>query len=207
MTKARIFGAGLALFAFLIATAEAKLYKWVDDQGVTHYGETIPPEYADKSNVQFSDEGRVIKKNERPSPAEQRAKSEAEAKNLAEDKAVIERRRKDNMLLNTFSNENEIDLARDRNLQQVDAVIKSIQALQKSAQQNLANFLQEAANRTAAGKKIPDSLQADISETEIQTAKLQQDLTKAQEKSAAVRANYEADKLRYRELTGSSSKK
>jgi hypothetical protein len=28
--------------------ADAKLFKWVDDQGVTHYGEVIPPEYANK---------------------------------------------------------------------------------------------------------------------------------------------------------------
>ena len=209
MTKEIIFGAGLVLFAFLIATAtaEAKLYKWVDNQGVTHYGETIPPEYADKDNVQFNDQGRVIKKNEKPSPEERRAKSEAETKKIAEDKALVERRRKDNMLLSTFSNENEIDLARDRNLQQVDAVISSIKMLQKSTQQNLENFQQEVASRTAAGKKIPDSLQADISEAEVQAAKLQQDLAKAQEKSAAVRASYEADKTRYRELTGSSTKK
>ena len=195
------------LFAFFIATAEAKLYKWVDDQGVTHYGETIPPEYADKDNVQFSDQGRVIKKKEKPNPAEQRAKSEAEAKKITEDKALLERRRKDNMLLSTFSNENEIDLARDRNLQQVDAVINSINMLQKSAQKNIENYQQEVESRTASGKKIPDSLQADITEAEMQATKLQQDLTKAQEKSAAVRASYEADKIRYRELTGSSAKK
>lgn len=207
MTNAKIIGAGLVLFIAFITTAQAKLYKWVDDKGVTHYGEIIPPEYADKDNVQFSDKGRVIKKNEKLSAEEQRANDEIAAKKRAEDKAALEQRRKDNMLLSTFSNENEIDLARDRNLRQVEAVINGIQLLQKSAQKNMEGFQQEAEQRTKAGKKIPDSLQADITEAENQVKKLQQDLVKAQEKSAAIRASYEADKARYRELTGSNAVK
>lgn len=207
MTNAKIIGAGLVLFIAFITTAQAKLYKWVDDKGVTHYGEIIPPEYADKDNVQFSDKGRVIKKNEKLSAEEQRANDEIAAKKRAEDKAALEQRRKDNMLLSTFSNENEIDLARDRNLRQVEAVINGIQLLQKSAQKNMEGFQQEAEQRTKAGKKIPDSLQADITEAENQVKKLQQDLAKAQEKSAAIRASYEADKARYRELTGSNKEK
>ena len=207
MTNAKIIGAGLVLFIAFITTAQAKLYKWVDDKGVTHYGEIIPPEYADKDNVQFSDKGRVIKKNEKLSAEEQRANDEIAAKKRAEDKAALEQRRKDNMLLSTFSNENEIDLARDRNLRQVEAVINGIQLLQKSAQKNMEGFQQEAEQRTKAGKKIPDSLQADITEAENQVKKLQQDLAKAQKKSAAIRASYEADKARYRELTGSNKEK
>lgn len=207
MVNARNVGAGVILLIAMIATAEAKLYKWVDEKGVTHYGETIPPEYADKDNVQFSDKGSVIKKTEKVSPAEKRAQAELAAKKRAEDKAAFEQKRKDNMLLSTFSSENEIDLARDRNLQQVDAVINSIQLLHKSAVKSLESYHQEVDERTKAGKKIPESLQADITDTENQVKKLQHDLTKALEKSAAVRASYEADKVRYRELTGSNPEK
>ena len=206
MTKLKILVASIAVF-MLSSVAEAKLYKWVDEQGVTHYGETIPPEYADKDNIQFSDQGKIIKKNEKVSAGQKQARKEQEAKKRAEEKSAFEQRRKDNMLLSTFSNENEIDLARDRNLQQVDAVINSIQLLHKSALQSLESYHQEAAQRTKAGKQIPGSLQADITDTENQVKKLQQDLTRALEKSAAVRASYEADKVRYRELTGSSPTK
>lgn len=207
MTNASVLGAGLVLCIAFITTAEAKLYKWVDDKGVTHYGETLPPEYAGKDNVQLNDKGRVIKKTEKVSAEELRSKDENAARKLADDKSAFEQRRKDNTLLSTFSNENEIDLARDRNLQQAEAVINSIQLLLKSAQQSLEGFQQEAEQRTKAGRKIPDSLQADIAEAENQAKKLQQDLAKAQEKSAAIRESYEADKARYRELTGSSKAK
>ena len=109
--------AGLT-FSFPVA---AKLYKWVDDDGITHYGETIPPEYADKDRVQLNKEGRVIKTEEVMTPERRRAKELEEQKERAEAKAALEQRRHDKTLINTYSNVNEIDLARIRSMQQVDA--------------------------------------------------------------------------------------
>ena len=195
MTKTNILVAALALCTTFSMSAEAKLYKWVDDKGETHYGEVVPPEYADKNRVQFDDKGRVIK--EKPSEAD----SKIPAAKTAEQKAAIEQRRKDKALSNTYSNEKEIDLARDRNLQQVEARINGIRLLQQSAQASLDGFHKEA-NAIAAGKQIPPSLKADIADGENRLAKLKQDLDEANQKAASVRATFEADKARYRELTG-----
>ena len=200
MTNAKTLGATLMLFAVFSTAAEAKLYKWVDDKGETHYGEVIPPEYANKDRVQFNEKGREIKKKESA------GESDADNSTSAEKQTAIDRQRKDKALVNTYSNENEIDLARDRNLQQVEARINSVQLLLKSAQESLSNFIKEADELKRGGKKIPDSLQSDIAGGENRVAKLKEDLAKAQEKAASVRASYEADKVRYRELTGSSKK-
>ena len=200
MTDAKILGATLVLLAAFGTAAEAKLYKWVDDKGETHYGEVIPPEYANRNKVQFNDMGREVKKKEAP------AESDADKNILEEKQAAIDRQRRDKALVSTYSNEQEIDLARDRNLQQVEARINSTQLLLKSAQESLNNFLREADELKRGGKKIPDSLQPDITGGEKKVAKLKDDLAKAQEKAASVKASYEADKARYRELTGSSKK-
>lgn len=200
MAKTGTFGAALVLFAAFSATAEAKLYKWVDDKGVTHYGETVPPEYANKDRVQFSDKGTVIKKKEVP------ATDAASGKKTPEEQAAIEQRRKDSALLNTYSNEKEIDLALERNMQQVDARIGSIQMLQKSAQESLGGYRKEAEQIKAAGRKIPASLRADIAEAEKKITQLQHDLTQAENKAAAVKASFAADKARYRELTTATKK-
>ena len=203
MTNAKIIGATLVLFAVFSATAEAKLYKWVDDKGETHYGEVVPPEYADKDKVQFNEKGREVKKKESNESADEAG---AGNKSAAEKQAVIDQRRKDNALVNTYSNEKEIDLARDRNLQQVDARINGIQLILKPAQQDLDNYLKEANGLKQSGKKIPDSLQSDITNAENKVAKFKRDLAKAQEKDASVRASFEADKVRFRELTGGAKK-
>ena len=153
MTKSKILGAALVLCAVYSMSAEAKLYKWVDDKGETHYGEVVPPEYANKDKVQFDDKGRVVKDK---SPDEDNSSSEFKT---PEQKAAIEQHRKDKALLNTYSNEKEIDLARDRNLQQVEARINSIQLLQKSAQESLDGYRKEA-SAVAPGKPIPASLRS-----------------------------------------------
>ncbi len=203
----KIFSASLVLIVVAFSTtAEAKLYKWVDDKGVTHYGEVIPPEYSNKSNALLSDQGRLIKKNEEINIKDQRASEEDETKKRIDNEAKLEQSRKDKALQNTFSSEKEIDLARDRNLHQVESLISSIQSLQKAALARLKNYQQEAEERKRAGKKLHASLQADITESENKLAKLQLDLVKAQEKAAAVKASYEADKMRFRELSGSAKK-
>jgi hypothetical protein len=195
MTKAKILVVGVVLCATFSMMAEAKLYKWVDDKGETHYGEVIPPEYADRNKVQL-DKGREVKEDDK-----KKTGADAATK-TPEEQAAIDQRRKDKALLNTYSNEKEIDLARDRNLQQVNARIESIQLMQKSAQGTLDGYLKEADGFAKAGKKIPSSLQSDIVETKDKVSKLQTELKQAQEKAASVKAGFEADKVRYRELTG-----
>lgn len=199
MIKAGMFGASLVLLAAFSATAEAKLYKWVDEKGTTHFGETIPPEYANKDRVQYNDKGSLVK----PKPS---AKEGDSASKAVEDQATKDQRRKDSALLNTYSNEKEIDLALGRNLQQVEARISSIHMLQKSAQESLAGYQKEAEQMKAAGRKIPASLQSDIADSEKKIAQLKEDLIQAESKAAAVKASFAADKARYVELTGGNKK-
>lgn len=204
MTQLKSFAALIAGIAFSLPVA-AKMYKWVDDNGTTHYGETIPPEYADKDRSQL-DKGRVTKKVEVLTPEERRAeeaaKKTADAKKRADEELALEQKRRDKALVNTYSNEKEIDLARSRNLQQVDARINSIGSQLKMANDNLLALQKEAEGLSKAGKKAPPSLQEDIHETQTRLSKLQQDLDKANAEKAAMDARYDADKARYRELTG-----
>ena len=181
--------------------ASAKMYKWVDDKGVTHYGETIPPEYANKNSVEL-DKGRTVKKTDILTPEERRANEAADAKKRADEEAALEAKRRDKALVNTYSNEQEIDLARRRNLQQIDARVNSISSQIKTVNDNLAGLKKEADGLGKAGKKIPNSLQEDMQESQSRLTKLQQDRDKAKSEKTALEARYDADKARYKELTG-----
>lgn len=201
MTKLKLFAALIAGIAFSLP-ASAKMYKWVDDKGVTHYGETIPPEYAGKDRSELGKSGRVVEKKEVLTPEERRASEEKDARKRAEEEAALEQKRRDKALVNTYSNEKEIDLARSRNLQQVEARINSVNSQLKMAEGNLAGLKIEADSYTAAGKKPPASLREDLEEAQQRLSKLQQDMAKANEEKAALNARYDADKARYKELTG-----
>ena len=200
MNKLELIAALVAGLVFSLP-ATAKLYKWVDDQGVTHYGETIPPQYAGKERSELKS-GRAIKKEEALTPEEQRAKEEADARMLAEKKAAQEQKRRDNALINTYSNEKEIELARTRNLQQVDARINGINSQIAIIESNLETLQKEADGYDAEGKKIPTSLQQDLNNSQKRLDKLRLELEKAQAEKAALNARYDADKARYKALTG-----
>ena len=182
--------------------ADAKLYKWVDDKGTTHYGETIPPEYANKDRTELNKSGRAVKKIEVPTPAERQAQEQAEVKKQADEKSALERKRRDMTLTSTYSNSKEIDLARNRNLQQVNARITNNNSQLKLANGNLLELQKESEGYTRAGKPIPKDLQDDIKDAQARVDKLQQNLEKSLAEKAAVEARYDADKARYQELTG-----
>lgn len=201
MTKSRLFIALIAGLTFSLPVT-AKMYKWVDDKGTTHYGETVPPEYANKDRAVLNNEGRVVKKEEVLTPEELRSKEQAEAKKRSSDESTLELRRRDKALINTYSNEKEIDLARDRNLQQVEARINSINSQVKVANDNLIGLQKEADSFVKANKKPPASLNEDLQESQVRLTKLQQDLEKAKTEKTALDARYNADKARYKELTG-----
>lgn len=203
MNFARLsLAAVFACSTLLCGIAEAKMYKWVDERGVTHYGESIPPEYANRDNVQLDDKGRVIKKNDVLTPEEKRKQEEAEAKKRADEQAALDQRRRDKALLNTYNSEAEIDLARDRNLQQIEAKRNSVELQLKSVQTSLAEHRAEADALRKAGKSLPAGLQRDLNDGEAKVAKLTLEKTKVELESATIKSRFESDKARFRELSG-----
>jgi len=180
----------------------AKLYKWVDDQGTTHYGETIPPEFANKSRVELNKAGRIVKKDEVLTPQEREIQAQKDAQKKADEKAALELKRRDVTLTNTYSNAQEIDLARNRNLQQVNARINNNNSQLKIANDNLLGLQKESEAYTKSNKQIPPSLQEDLQESQARVDKMKQNLEKSLAEKAVVEARYDADKARYKELTG-----
>ncbi len=196
MNRSKLLVSVATLCAVFALNAEAKLFKWVDDKGITHYGETIPPEYANKPAMKF-DKGRSEKREDTRDVAAKKARQDP-----AVERARIEAERHDNALINTYSSEKEIDLARERNLQQVEARTNSFTTLLKSAQENLVALKAEESKITQAGRKLPKSLVDDIEAGTARIAKLQIDLDTSAKETDKVKARYEADKVRYRELKG-----
>jgi len=204
MTRYKLFAALIVTFLGLSFSfpATAKLYKWVDDNGTTHYGETIPPEYADKDREVLNKAGRVVDTHEVMTPERRLAKEQEDAKKREADLEAQEQKRRDRTLLNTFSSVQEIELARERSMQQVDARINFINSSVDSAQSRIASLQKEADNYTKRNRKFPNSLHDDLQEARERLAKLQRDLEKPVAAKAELNARFDADKARYMALTG-----
>ena len=206
MFNSKIIGTCFILSMTFSLSAEAKLYKWVDDKGVTHYGEVIPPEYANKDRDSLKKSGLLEKRPEKADPAAIRAKEEAEQKRKIDSQATVEQQRRDSALLNTYSNEKEIDQALERSLVLINARIDSNKMLLKSSQSTLDEHQKEAENRTKTNKKIPLSLTNDIALTEAKVLKFSTELSKSEEDLIAVKTRFENEKVLYRKLKGGAAK-
>jgi hypothetical protein len=198
-----VLAAGLAIGA-QGAVGAAKLYKWVDEKGQTHYTEAIPPEYKDKASTEIDKRGRVLRRNE--AVAEQARLSEEEAtRKRAEDKRIYEQKRRDTALLKTYTSEAEIDLARDRSLALPLQVMKGFEPRIKAAKQRLEGFRAQSEPFAKAGKPVPDALREDISGAEKDLVALEAEARAKQQEIDHIREKYAAEKMRYRELTAAAS--
>lgn len=201
MNKSKLLISLATLLAFSLP-AFAKTYKWVDDKGVTHIGDTIPAEYANKDRSELNKGGRIVNTKDVLTPEERRAKEAEDARNKAELEIVHNQKLHDSSLLNTYSNVMEIELARARNVQQIDARAQVANKQLGNANKNLADLKTKADAYSKAGKPVPAYLKEELDAAQVNAAKLSKDVTDINAEKAALESRYDADKARYKELTG-----
>lgn len=202
MTNAKLLNMALILGITMSFPVQAKLYKWVDDKGTTHYGEVIPPEFANKDRDTIKKSGMMEKRPEKIDPEAVRAKEIAEKQRAIEKRELVEQERRNSTLLNTYSNEKEIDMARDRSLILIKARIESNNMLLKSTQTSLEELQKEAEARTKVGKAIPVSLSKDIAQTEARSSRYATELANSEAELDVVKKRFEEEKVLYRKLKG-----
>jgi hypothetical protein len=133
--------------------------------------------------------------------------ADAEARRVAEEKAAEEARlrkiqeHQDQVLLMTFSSEEELELARENRLAVLNSVIQLINSSIESTQEKLAE-LQDNADRNflSQGKEVPGGLAQKIEfftrKIETRTEQLELKLSE----KAKINEKYDTDLARYREL-------
>jgi hypothetical protein len=178
-----------------------KLYKWVDENGQIRYGDRVPPQYAKKSNETLNKQGVVIDKK-----AAAKTKHQiAEEQRLAKVKAEQERKRQeqahlDRILLDTFTNEDEMILTRDGKIEAIEAEIRVTKSRTEKIKQRLAEQKLRAANLERAGKAVPQKLQRNIREARRQIHYNSEYVANRRKAQQAIRKTFEVDINRFRAL-------
>jgi hypothetical protein len=178
------------------------IYKWVDENGVTHYGQSIPPEYRDGAAEEMNRGGVTVRRiAPARTPEERQAQEEKAQRELEEQKRLAEQRRRDRALINTYGSAEEIDAARDRNLAMPVQVLRSLEPRMKKAQARLARLQAQCDELTNAGKAVPDYLQEDMDAQRLEVQGLRADMDRQSAQIAIIRTRYEMDRKRFVELT------
>ncbi len=186
--------------AVLPAAAQQHMYKCVDAKGKVYYTQIPPQECLGRETRELNKSGTLLRRNEAALTPEQiRARDAERKKKLADEEKAKDELRKNQALLNTYSNEKDIDDARARALADADAAIKDMEKNIAGAQKRQKAL--EAEKEFYAKKTLPPKLVRDIEniETEIKT---QNELLDAKKKEISViNAKYDEEKRRYIELT------
>ena len=197
-----VIAAGLAFaLARVDAAWAAKIFKWTDEKGVTHYGEVIPPEYKDQAAQEMSEQGVTLRKWDAAITPEQRRAIEAKSVREREDKQrEFEQRRRDLALVNTYTSAKEIDERRDRTLQLPVQAIQGLEPRLKKAQQKLASLQQQVTTLNTAGKRVPRNLELDLAEQQGEIDTIQAEVERYKAEIELIKSKYDGDRKRYLEI-------
>ena len=170
-------------------------YKCVDARGKIYYSDQFTPECG--QTEEMNRQGRVVKKHEttKPAPAAKPA-----AGGTAGAKESAESQRRDRALTATYTTEAEIDLARDRSLAIPLLAIKTSENKLAKVDKKLLELKSQAEILAGQKKAIPPHLLEEIDAKQTEVSTLTDEVQKKKVYADSVRARYEADKLRYREL-------
>ena len=184
----------------------APLYKWIDENGQIRYSDRLPPTQVRKEHQQLNSQGVVVTTKEAAKSQEELA-AEAEAKRQRELQAAEQAKldelqnQKDQVLLLTFSSEQEITLARDDRIDVLDSVIRLITKSIESTQTKLAELEATAeVNYTAKDKEVPGGLAQKIEHFSRKIENRTDQLLLKMEEKNRINEQYEQDLARFREL-------
>jgi Domain of unknown function (DUF4124) len=192
-----------ALLAFSGTAAAAgngrTLYKWVDDQGVTHYGDRIPPEYAAQEQHIINSQGVEINRLEAQKTTEQVAADEQKKLDAQQ------RLSRDKNLLNTYVSIQEIERLRDQRLDLVTDQIKvttqfldTLNTRMKKLRTSSMHF--KPYNSDDKAPPMPDQVVEDLVRLATDINTQEQNLRQKRGEESTMKKQFESDIDRFKEL-------
>ncbi len=177
-----------------------RTYMWIDKNGVRQYGDAVPPEYAqterrvlNSQGVQTTTEG--ARKNAEQLAAEQRALD-----------VKREREQHDHFLLNTYASTRDIERLRDERLLQLEGQIRATTAYVETLDARLTALAERTMmfkpySDKANARRMPDDVAEQLVRASNEANAQRRAVDKQRREQQQVRARFEDDIARFRELS------
>lgn len=190
----------------LAAGSGTKTYRWVDKDGVVHFGDHVPPEHSSSQRQVLNEYGVPVGNQDGAKTAEQIAAEKAAAKQAAAErqKSILAARR-DQVLLDTYLSVDEIEALRDRRMELIDTQIK----VTENYLQGLRDILQKLQSEASAYKPystdpnappIDERLAKELSNTMDSIILYEKNLAATKARKTDVMGQFANDIDRFREL-------
>ncbi len=187
----------LVLFVFVQPTSAA-LKRCVDDAGKSHYyNKILPPECEDKVTIEMNKQGVVTSRVE-AKQAEQ--PKEDNAAQIAAVQKLEEIKRLDSVLLNTYTSEEEIELARERNVHPVKLTIIGVEKRLEITKTRLKDLLNQANQAAQTESPMLVGIKKEIMPVRREAQNLQNELKENKMRIERIKSQFDIDKKRFVEL-------
>ncbi len=185
-------------------SGQVAAYKWVDENGVTHYGDTVPAEYSQREQTTLNSQGVVMDKRlAEMSPKEAAAYA-------AKQKEETRKKQHDMFLVSTYPSVKEIENVRDARLDQINAQVMAAEAYISSLTTRVDGLKQRSLSfapyNTAPGaRRMPDDLAEEMVRAMSELRTQNSALTAKRSELKNVSDSFEADIARFKELRTSAA--
>jgi len=143
--------------------AQARIKCWENSDGVRECGEKVPPEYSQKSHKEISSQGITLEESEKVKTEEERIEDERlVAIQEKENAKKAEAEKQDKILLDTYSNTDDIQMTSDGKISALESTIKLANKRNEKFQSDLDKLTATAAAEELAGKQPSEDLLKDI---------------------------------------------
>lgn len=161
----------LILIMFCSLPAHAKLYKWVDENGQTHFGDKIPAKYIAKEHEELNAQGATVKKHDAAKTEEELAEMRRQERiKKEEEKKAKEQAKRDRVLLDTYTTERDLVAARDARLDAVASQMQLSESIIEDAERKLELTEKQITNIKAGGREVPKNISDKMLREERQLA-------------------------------------
>lgn len=206
LLAASLFGA-IACLVAASAAGGATIKKWVDENGVTHYGTSIPPQYRDQAHSELNKRGIEVRRHERALTPEEIEREKALAALRAQQQALREEQEaRDRILLNLYRNEDDLVMARDGKLAALDGQIQLTHGEIRRLKSRLSDFQAAAAAAERSGKQLTAQQKANLETTQRSIEKSYAIILGKEDEKRMTIDRYGADLERFRQLRQTSSR-
>ncbi len=203
MRKLIIIAAAL-LTVQVAAAQETKVYRWVDADGIVHYDDSIPAEFAEYPKQVLNDRGVTVDNLDGKKTEEQ-----LEAERLETERRVAKalQQRADQALLATYLTVDEILMHRDRRVELFQAQSRVTELYLSNLSRRLDGLRDDASNYkpysvNSDAPMIPDELAEDLRLTKKTIERHQANLKKFQADEQQIVARFAGDISRFKRLKG-----
>jgi len=204
----KIFTSPVKLTALTLASVfisqpvmAGKIKCWRNNEGVRECGAYVPPEFSQKRSETRDKSGRVIEVEARAKTKEELAEIERQEQLRKEEEArLAEQKKKDDILLKTFSSERDVYLLRDSKVMVIEGILTVTNGNNKALRKKLERIQKRAANIERRGKKPSENIISDIKAIENRIAKNKASIKAKRAEQQTICKKFAYDLEHFREL-------